>query len=73
MKTEEENVILKALKFEKQGSTGKGRKTQVEDKMKKNGLLKENACGRRKWRGVVKTTIIRNLAITVDGGKMDEK
>ena len=34
--------------------------------MKKNGLEKEDACDRTKWRGVVKTMTIRNPADSVD-------
>ena len=41
------NVIVKALKFEVSGSRGRGRpkqtwKKQVENEMKKNGLVKED-------------------------------
>ena len=35
--------------------------------MKKNVLVKEDACNRTKWPGVVKTIIIRNPANSVDG------
>ena len=42
-------------------------KKQVENEMKKNGLVKEDACNRTKWRGVVKTMAIRNPANFVDG------
>ena len=68
----DENVIIKALKFEVSGSRGRGRpkqmwKNQVENEMKKNGLGKEDACDQTKWRGVVKTTMIRNPANSVDG------
>ena len=35
---------------------------QVENEMKKNGLVKEDASDRAKWRGVVKTMTIRNPA-----------
>ena len=46
LKKEDENVIMKALKFEVNGSKGRGRsketwKKQVENEMKKNGLVKE--------------------------------
>ena len=34
--------------------------------MKTNGLVKEDACDRKKWRGVVKTMTIRNPANSVD-------
>ena len=65
-------MIVKALKLEVRGSRRRGRpkqrwKKQVENKMKKNGLVKENACDRRKWRGVVKTMTIQNPANSVDG------
>ena len=79
----DKNVIVKALKFEVSGSRGRGRpkqtwKKQVENeirekkrmrmrKKKKNGLVKEDACNRTTWRGVVKTMTIRNLANSVNG------
>ena len=68
----DENVIVKTLKFEVSGSRGRGRpkqtwKKQVKNEMKKNGLVKEDACDRTKWRGVVKTLTIRNAAKSVDG------
>ena len=68
----DENVILKTLKFEVSGSRGRGRpkqtwKKQVKNEMKKNGLVKEDACDRTKWRGVLKTMTIRNSANFVDG------
>ena len=71
LRKEDENVIVKALKFEVSGSRGRGRpkqmcKKQVENEMKKNGLRKEDACDQTKWRGMVKTMIIRNPAISVD-------
>ena len=61
LRKEDENVIVKASKFEVSGSRGRRRpkqtwKKQVENEMKKNGLKKEDACNRTKWRGVVKTT-----------------
>ena len=67
-------MIEKALKFEVSGSRGRPkqmRKKQVENKMKKNGLVKEDACDRIKWRGVVKTITmtIRNPA-TLSTGTM---
>ena len=58
---EDENVILKALNFEVSGSRGRLKqmwKKQVENEMKKNGLGKEDACDRTKWRGRVKTMTI---------------
>ena len=66
----DENMIVKALKFDS-SSRGRGRpkqtwKKQVEKEMKKNGLGKENACDRTKWRGVVKTMTMRNPANSVD-------
>ena len=52
----------------KRGKTNKQTwKKQVENEMKKNGLGKEDACDRTKWRGIVKTMTIRNLANSVDG------
>ena len=53
-------------------SAGRGRpkqtwKKQVENEMKKNELMKEDACDRTKWRGVVKTMTIQNPANSVDG------
>ena len=72
LRKEDENVIVKALKFEVSDSRGRGRpkqtwKNQVENEMKKNELVKEDACYRTKWRGVVKTITIRNPANSVDG------
>ena len=72
LRKEDENVMVKALKFEVSGSRGRGRpkqtwKKQVENEMKKNGLGKEDACARMKWRGVAKTMTIRNPANSVDG------
>ena len=70
LRKEDENVIAKALKFEVSGSRGRPKQTwkkQVENEMKKYGLLKEDACDRTKWRGVVKTMTIRNPANSVDG------
>ena len=72
----DENVIVKALKFEVSGSGGRGRPKQVstvENEMKKNGLVKEDACDRTKWRGVVKTMTIRNPANSVDGDNTGSK
>ena len=65
-------MIVKALKFEVSSRTGRGRpkqtwKKQVENELKKNRLVKEDACDRAKWRGVVKTMTIRNPASFVDG------
>ena len=63
LRKEGENVMVKALKFEVIGSRGRGRpkqtwKKQVENEMKKNGLGKEDAFDRTKWRGTVKTMSI---------------
>ena len=49
LKKEDKNVIVKALKFEVNGSRGRGRpkqtwRNQIENEMKKNGLVKEDAC-----------------------------
>ena len=69
LRNEEENVIVKALKFEVSGSRGRAKQTwkkQVENEMKKNGLGKKDACDRTKWRGVVKTMTMRNPANSVD-------
>ena len=49
LRKKDENVIVNALKLEVSGSGGRGRskqtwKKQVENEMKKNGLVKENAC-----------------------------
>ena len=65
-------MIGKALKFEVSGSGGRERpkqtwKKQVENEMKKNGLVKDDACDRTKWRGVAKTMTIRNPANGTDG------
>ena len=58
-----ENVIVKALKFKVSDSGGRRRlkqtwKKQVENEMKKSGLVKDGACNRTKWQGVVKTMTI---------------
>ena len=63
LRKEDEDVIVKALQFEVSGSRGRGRpkqtwKKQVENEMKKNGLVKEDARDQAKWRGVVKTMTI---------------
>ena len=65
LRKEDENVIVKALKFEVSGSIGRGRpkqtwKKQVEDEMKKNGPVKEDASDRAKWRDVAKTIPYEN-------------
>ena len=44
---------------------------QVENEMKKNGQVEEDACNRTKWRGVIKTMTIRNPANSVDGAIPD--
>ena len=49
LRKNDENVIVNALKLEVSSSGGRGRskqtwKKQVENEMKKNGLVKENAC-----------------------------
>ena len=73
LKKEDEHVIVKALNLKRvSGSRGRGRpkqtwKKQVDNEMKKNGLGKEDACDRIKWRGAVKTMTIRNPANYVDG------
>ena len=72
LRKEYENVIVKALKFEVSGNRGRRnpkqtRKKQVENEMKKNGLVKKDACFRANWRGVVKTIIKQNSANSVDG------
>ena len=72
LRKEDENVIVKALNFEVSGSRGRVRpkqtwKKQMENEMKKNGLVKEDGCNRTKRRGVVKTMTIRNPANSVDG------
>ena len=72
LRKEDENKTAKALKFKVSGSRGRGRpkqtwKKQVENEMKKNELVKEDACDRTKWQSVVKTIIVRNPANSVDG------
>ena len=69
MSKEDENLIVKVLKFEVSGSRGRPKQTwkkQAENEMKKNGMGKGDACDRTKWRGVVKTMTIRNPANSVD-------
>ena len=61
LRKEDENMTVKALKFELSSSRGRPKQTWiklVENEMKKNGLVKEDACNRTKWRGVVKTMTI---------------
>ena len=72
LRKEDKNVIVKALKFEVSSSRGRGRlkqarKKQVENEMKKNGMMKEDACDQTKWRSVVKTMTIRNISNYVEG------
>ena len=74
LRKENINVIVKALKFKVSVSRGRGKqketqKKHVENEMKKNGLVKEDACDRTKWRGVVKTMIIRNQANSVESDR----
>ena len=69
---EDGNVIVKALNLEVCSGRGRGRpkqmwKKQVENEMKENGLVKEGACNRTKWLGLVNTMTIRNPANSVDG------
>ena len=50
---EDENAIVTALKLEVSGSRERPKqtwKTQVENEMKKNALVKEDECDRTKWR-----------------------
>ena len=68
LRKKDKNAMVKALNFEVSVSRGKGRpkqtwKKQVDNKLKENGLVKEDACNRTKWRGLVKTMTIRNPAI----------
>ena len=52
LRKEDENVIVKALKFEVSGCRGRPKqmwKKQVENEMTKNGLGKEDACDQTKW------------------------
>ena len=52
LRKEDENVTVKALKFEVSRRGGRPEQTwnmQVENEMKKNGLEKEDACDRTKW------------------------
>ena len=51
LRKEDENVIVKALNFEVSGSRGRQKQTckkQVENEIKKNTLVKEDACNRTK-------------------------
>ena len=69
LRKEDKKTIVEVLKFEVSSSRGRPKQTskkQVGDEMKKNGLVKEDACNQIKWRGVVKTMIIRNPANYVD-------
>ena len=70
LRKEDENAIVKALKFEVSGSRARPKQTwkkQVENEMKKNGLGKEDACDRTKWQGMGKTMTIRNPTNSIDG------
>ena len=70
LRKDNENVIVKALKFEVSGSRERPKQTwkkQVENEMKKIGLVKEDACDQTKWRGVVKTMTMRNPANSTTG------
>ena len=70
LRKEDENVIVKTLKFEASSSRERPKQTwkkQVENEMKKNGLVKEDACNRTKWRGMVKTMTKRNPDNSVNG------
>ena len=69
LRKEDENVMVKALNFEVSGSRGRPKQTWkkvVENEIKKNGLVIEDACDRTKWRGLVKTITIQNPANSVD-------
>ena len=69
-------MLVKALKFEVICSRGRPKETwkkRVKNEMKKNGLVKEDACDRAKWRCAVKTMIIRNLVNSVDGDNTGSK
>ena len=66
----DESVIVKALKFEVSGSRrrrpNQTLKKQVENEMKQNGLVKEDAWGSNKWQRMIKTMTILNPANSVD-------
>ena len=69
LRKEDENVIVKALKFEVRSRKGRLKqmwKKQVENEMKENVLVKEYAYDRINWRGVAKTITIQNPANSVD-------
>ena len=71
LRKEDENVIVKALKYEVSGSRGRGTpkqtwKKHVENEMKQKELVKKNECDRTKWRGVVKTMTIPKPANSID-------
>ena len=69
LRKEDENVTVKALKFEVSGNGRRSKQTWkkcVENEMKKNGLVKKDACNRTKWQSMVKTMTIRNPANSVD-------
>ena len=53
LRKENKNVTAKALKLKVRGSRGRPKQTwkkQVQNEMKKNGLVKEDACDRMKRR-----------------------
>ena len=71
LRKEDKKVIVKAMKFEVRDSRGRPKQTwkkQVQNEMKKNGLVKEDACDQTKWQGVVKTMTIQNPVKSVIGG-----
>ena len=69
LRKEDENVIVKVLKFEVSGSRGRKRSKQTWIKQvenKKNGMVKDDASDQTKSRGVVKTMTIGNPPNSVD-------
>ena len=70
-------MVVKTLKFEVRGSRGRPKQTQkkkqVENELKKNGMVKEDVCDRSKWRGVEKDNDHTKPGNSVDGDKTGSK
>ena len=76
LRKEDENMIVKALKFtvrcsrERPKQTGKKRHKEWS---KKNVMVKEDACDWTKWRGLAKTMTIQYRPISSTGTTPDPK
>ena len=64
LRKEGENVIMKVLKFKVSSSGGRPKQTwkkQVENEMRKNGLVKEDACCSSMIIGLYYQPVLRSL------------